>query len=143
MDWLILWFWFGIILIVAALIPNEEYNWMSLLYSFIDNFLAKREAKKYPDFATRWREYLVKDKELKKFYDEKIFATKRNIEKCSEVLCLFERDDISRKEIENALKKYKDELLEYETMFEKHSIKLSKEFKELWKERKKLGIKHL
>ena len=143
MDWLMFWFWIGFILILAALIPNEKYNWGSLLYSAIDNFLAKREAKKYPDFAARWKEYRAKEDELEKFYNEKIIETNRIIRHHTEILCHLEWDNIRREAIEETLKEYQDELVKYETLFQEISKELEVEFKELIEEKKRLKIKHL
>lgn len=144
MDWMMFWFWAGVILILAAaLVPNEKYNWGSLLYSAINNFLAKREAKKYPDFIARWKEYRAKEEELEKFYNKKIIETKRNIRRGTEVLCHLEWDDIRREIIEEALKEYEDELLEYETLYQEISSELDKEFQQLREERRRLGIKHI
>lgn len=144
MNWLMFWFWIGIILILAAiLVPNEKYNWGSLLYSAIDNFFAKIEAKKHPDFAARWKEYCAKEDELEKFYNKKIIETNRNIRHHTDVLCHLEWDDIRRKIIEETLKEYQDELVEYETLFREISNELDIEFKELIEEKKKLKIKHL
>ena len=144
MDWLMFWFWIGTILILTAvLVPNEKYNWGSLLYSAINNFLAKREAKKYPDFAARWREYCAKEDELEKFYNKKIIETNRNIRLHTEVLCHLEQDDLRRGVIEKTLKEYQDELIEYETLFQEISSELDKEFQQLREERRRLSIKHI
>jgi hypothetical protein len=144
MDWTMFWFWTGVILILAAaLVPNEKYNWGSLLYSTINNFLAKREAKKYPDFAARWKEYNVKEKELEKFYNEKIIETNRNIQRCITVLCHLEEEDFRRGIIEETLKEDRDELLECETLYQEISSELDKEFQQLREERRRLGIKHI
>ena len=144
MDWMMFWFWVGVILILAAaLVPNEKYNWGSLLYSAINNFLAKREAKKYPDFVARWKEYNVKEKELEKFYNEKIIETSRNIQRCSTVLCHLEEDDFRKGIVEETLKEDRDELLEYETLYQEISRELDKEFQQLQEERQRLGIKHI
>ena len=143
MNWTIFCFWTGAILILAALIPNEQYNWVSLLYSAIDNFLAKREAKKYPGFAARWREHCAKEDELEKFYNKKIIETNRNIMHHTETLCHLEQNDLRRGVIEEILKEYQDELVEYETLFQKLSRELDVEFQELLEERKKLKINHL
>ena len=138
------WFWTGVILILAAaLVPNEKYNWGSLLYSAINNFLAKREAKKYPDFTARWKEYNVKEKELEKFYNEKIIETNRNIRRCINVLCHLKEDDFRRGIIEETLKEDRDELLECETLYQEISNELDKEFQQLREERRRLGIKHI
>lgn len=144
MDWLMFWFWIGIILILAAvLVPNEKYNWGSLLYSAIDNFLAKREAKKYPDFAARWKEYCAREDELEKFYNDKIIETLRNIKHSIEALSPLNQNDIHKEKIKEELKKYEDEFFEYETLFQKISSELDVEFKELIEEKKKLKIRHL
>ena len=144
MDWTMFWFWVGIILILAAvLVPNEKYNWGSLLYSAINNFLAKREAKKYPDFAARWKEYNAKETELEKFYNQKIIETNRNIQRCITVLCHLEEDDFRRGVVEETLKEDRDELLECETLFLELSKELDAEFQELIEEKKRLKIKHL
>ena len=144
MDWLMFWFWIGIILILAAvLVPNEKYNWGSLLYSAINSFLAKREAKKYPDFAARWKEYCTKEDELEKFYNDKITETLRNIKRNIEALSPLNPDDIHKEKIKEELKKYEDEFFEYETLFQEISRELDAEFKELIEEKKKLKIKHL
>ena len=143
MNWTMFWLWVGVILIFAALVPNEKYNWGSLLYSMIDNFLAKREAKKYPDFVARWKEYCAKEEELEKFYNKKIIETNRHIRRSTEVLCHLEWDDIRRETIEEALKEYKDELLEYETLYLEISSELDKELQQLREERRRLGIKHI
>ena len=144
MDWTMFWFWTGVILILAAaLVPNEKYNWGSLLYSAINNFLAKREAKKYPDFTARWKEYNVKEKELEKFYNEKIIETNRNIRRCINVLCHLKEDDFRRGIIEESLKEDRDELLECETLYQEISNELDKEFQQLREERRRLGIKHI
>ena len=56
------WFWVGIILILAAvLVPNEKYNWGSLLYSAINSFLAKREAKNTDFIFVGGSSYVVAD----------------------------------------------------------------------------------
>lgn len=143
MDWLMFWFWIGFILILAALIPNEKYNWGSLLYYAIDNFFAKREAKKYPEFAERWKEYCAKEDELEKFYNEKIIETNRNIREHTEILCHLDWDDVRREAIEETLKEYQDELVKYETLFQEIRRKLDVEFKELIEEKKRLKIRHL
>lgn len=144
MDWMMFWFWVGAILILAAaLVPNEKYNWGSLLYSAINNFLAKREAKKYPDFVARWKEYCAKEEELEKFYNEKIIETNRNIRRCINVLCHLEEDDFRRGIIEETLKEDRDELLECETLYQEISSELDKEFQQLQEERQRLGIKHI
>ena len=143
MDWLMFWFWIGFILILAALIPNEKYNWGSSLYSAIDNFFAKREAKKYPEFAARWNEYRAKEDELEKFYNEKIIETNRNIRQHTEILCHLDWDDVRREAIEETIKEYQDELVKYETLFQEISKELDVEFKELIEEKKRLKIKHL
>lgn len=143
MDWLMFWFWIGFILILAELIPNEKYNWGSLPYSAIDNFFAKREAKKYPEFAARWKEYRAKEDELEKFYNEKIVETNRNIRQHTEILGHLEWDDVRREAIEETLKEYQDELVKYETLFQEISKELEVEFKELIEEKKRLKIKHL
>lgn len=143
MDWLMFWFWIGFILILAALIPNEKYNWGSLLYSAVDNFFAKREAKKYTEFAARWKEYRAKEDELEKFYNEKIIETNRNIRHHTEILRHLEWDDVRREAIEETLKEYQDELVKYETLFREISKELEVEFKELIEEKKRLKIKHL
>lgn len=144
MDWLMFQFWIGIILILAAvLVPNEKYNWGSLLYSAINNFLAKREAKKYPDFAARWREHCAKEDELEKFYNDKITETLRNIKRSTEALSPLNQDDIHKEKIKEELKKYEDEFFEYETLFQEISSELDVEFQELIEEKKRLGIKHI
>lgn len=144
MDWMMFWFWVGVVLILAAaLVPNEKYNWGSLLYSAINNFLAKKEAKKFPEFAARWKEYNAKEKELEKFYNQKIIETNRNIQRCITVLCHLEEDDFRRGVVEETLKEDRDELLEYETLFEELKKELDAEFVELMEEKAKLGIKYL
>lgn len=144
MDWLMFWFWVGIILILAAaLVPNEKYNWGSLLYSAINNFLAKREAKKYPDFTARWREYCAKEDELEKFYNDKIIETHLNIKRSTEALSPLSWDDTHRETIKEKLKEYEGELVEYETLFQEISSELDKEFQQLQEERQRLGIKHI
>lgn len=144
MDWLMFWFSIGVVLILAAaLIPNEKYNWISLLYSVIDNFLAKREAKKYPDFVTRWKEYCAKEDELEKFYNDKIIKTHLNIKRSTEALSPLIWDDPHREKIKEELKEYEDELIECETLFQKLSRELDVEFQELLEEKKKLKINHL
>lgn len=144
MDWLMFWFWIGIILILAAvLVPNEKYNWSSLLYSAINSFLAKREAKKYPDFAARWKEYYAKEDELEKFYNDKIIETHLNIKRSIEALSPLSWDDTHREKIKEELKEYEDKLVEYETLFQKFSKELDIEFQELIEEKKRLKIKHL
>lgn len=144
MDWLMFWFWIGIILILAAvLVPNEKYNWGSLFYSAIDNFFAKREAKKYPDFAARWKEHCAKEDELEKFYNDKIIETHLNIKRNIDALSSLNWDDTHREKIKEELKEYEDKLVEYETLFLEISNELDIEFKELIEEKKKLKIKHL
>lgn len=143
MDWLMFWFWIGFILILAALIPNEKYNWGSLLYSVVDNFFAKREAKKYPEFAARWKEYRAREDELEKFYNEKIIEINCNIRYHTEILRHLEWDDVRREAIEETLKEYQDELVKYGTLFQEISKELDVELKELIEEKKRLKIKHL
>lgn len=144
MDWLMFWFWIGVgLILAAALVPNEEYNWVVLLRAAIDNFLAKREAKKYPDFAARWKEYCAKEDELEKFYHDKIEEARRQIRRYSPVLARLEPDDFRRGIIEEALKKDQEELSEYETLFLELSNELNAEFDALREEKRKLGIKYL
>ena len=143
MNWTMFCFWTGAILILAALIPNEQYNWVSLLYSAIDNFLAKRETKKYPDFVARWKEYCAKEDELEKFYNDKIIKTHLNIKRGTEALSPLSWDDTRREKIKEKLKEYENDLIEYETLFQKLSSELDVGFQELLEEKKKLKINHL
>ena len=78
-----------------------------------------------------------------KFYNKKIIETNRNIRLHTETLCHLEWDDIRREVIEETLKEYQDELVEYETLFLELSKELDVEFKELIEEKKRLKIKHL
>ena len=138
------YFWIMVVLVLAAaFIPNEKYNWISLLVDAFSKIMEQREAKKFPEFAARWKEYNAKEEELEKFYNEKIIETNRNIRRSTEVLCHLEWDDIRRGMIEEALKEYKDELIEYETLFEELKKELDTEFVELMEEKAKLGIKYL
>lgn len=137
-------FWIMVVLVLAAaFIPNEKYNWISLLVDAFSKIMEKREAKKFPEFAARWKEYNAKEKELEKFYNEKIIETNRNIRRSIGVLSRLDWDDIRRGIIEETLKEYRDELLEYETLFEELKKELDAEFVELMEEKTRLGIKYL
>ena len=143
MDWLMFWFWVGVVLILAAaLVPNEKYNWGSLLYSAIDKILANREAKKYPELALRIIESEAKRIELENFYDKKILDVKRKIWITSNTLYR-EEDEYRREILEEALKEYKDELLEYETLFKEIGNEIDIEEEKIQEEKSRLGIKHL
>ena len=143
MDWLMFWFWVGVVLILAAsLIPNEKCNWVILLIDAFSKIGEKREAKKFPEFAARWKEYNAKEDELEKFYNEKIISVVRSIRITTRVL--HQATDENQKEIfEKVLKVYQDDLNEYKTFFEERRKELDVEFVELTKEKVKLGIKHL